>query len=93
MPDVVEQQMNVMEMIVTMLAVKFLQTQEQHEYVFTQDELKAMMEKETVRLELTQPQSPFTTNIRCMIVTLADAQKMLQQVKKVVDRTKKRGDA
>lgn len=80
-----------MEAIVTMLAVKFLREQEKREYVFTQDELKEMIASETVRLELTEPQQPFTTNIRCSIITLAEAQKMqkaVQQTRKVVDRTK-----
>jgi len=87
------QQINVMEAIVTMLAVKFLRAQENNEYVFTQDELKGMLEHETVRLEMVNPQSPLTTDIRCALVTLEEAKKMMQQVKKVVDRTKKKREA
>lgn len=88
-----QQQFNVMEAIVTMLAVKFLQSQEDNVYVFTQDELKGMLEMGTVRLELVNPQMPFVTDIKCSIVTLQEAQKMVQQLKKVVDRTKKKREA
>ena len=86
-------QFNVLEAIVTMMAVKFLHSQERREYVFTQDELKKMLETETVRLELVNPQAPQTTDIRCTLVTTVDAQKLVQQVKKVVDRTGKKREA
>ena len=86
-------QFNVLEAIVTMMAVKFLHLQERHEYIFTQDELKKMLEAETVRLELVNPQTPQTTDIRCTLVTTVDAQKLVQQVKKVVDRTSKKREA
>jgi prophage maintenance system killer protein len=86
------QQFNVMEAIVTMLAVKFLETKG-GEFTFTQDEVKKMLEEKTVRLELVKPNAPEVTDIRCTIVTVADAQKMMTQMKRVVDRTKKKGEA
>jgi len=87
------QSFNVMEAIITMLAVKFLQSQKGGEYTFTQQELKNMLEAETVRLELVHPTAPQTTDIKCVIVTLEDAKRLAQTMKKVVDRTKKKGEA
>lgn len=81
---------DVQSAIVSMLAVKFLQLQEGGEYTFTQDDIKAMLEQWTVRLELLKPNAPQVSDIRCSIVTLKEAQQLAQQMKKVHDRTKKK---
>lgn len=72
------------QLIITLLAVKYLQERGGQVIVLSHDEMKALAQF-TVRLEILEPLTPATSPIQCTAISVTDAialMKELQQAKK-----------
>lgn len=70
-----------MQLIVGMLAVKYLQLNGGQTIILTMKEMQELATF-TVRLEIVQPQDPANSPIKCDVITIADAQRMYQEMQR-----------
>ena len=72
---------NVQQAIIGILATKFLSQAEKHEFILTQEDMKETLSKYSVRLELVHPMKPESSAVKCSLVTVEDALKMMKALK------------
>jgi hypothetical protein len=68
----------VQAMIVNALACHLLAKEPQKMVVLTHQELQELIQQYTLRLEVVNPRQPETSDVRIQLVTVQDAEKMLQ---------------
>lgn len=69
------------QMIVGMLAVKFLQQNGGQTIILDTKEMQALAQF-TIRLEIVNPQDPAHSPIKCMVISVADAVKFMQDMER-----------
>lgn len=69
------------QMIVGMLAVKYLQENDGQTIILSMKEMQELA-KFTVRLEIVNPQDPAESPIKCMAISVADATKFMQDMQR-----------
>ena len=69
------------QMIVGMLAVKYLQENGGQTIVLSMKEMQELA-KFTIRLEITNPQNPAESPIKCSVISVADATKFMQEMQR-----------
>lgn len=69
------------QLIITLLAVKYLQEHGGQTIILSHNEMKALSQF-TVRLEILEPLAPATSPIKCTAISVADAIKLMEEVSK-----------
>lgn len=78
MPDQKQTPEQVQAMIVNALACHLLCKEEGKTVTLTHQELQELIQQYTLRLEVVNPRQPETSDVRIQLVTVQDAEKMLQ---------------
>jgi len=68
-------------LIIGLLAVKFLQQNGGQPIILSSQEMKDLAQF-TVRLEIMNPQEPATSPIKCTVISMEDAVKMMNDMKR-----------
>ena len=76
------------QLIITLLAVKYLKENGGQTVILSHDEMKALAQF-TVRLEITDPETPATSSIKCWAISLTDAIKLMQELEQAKGRSLK----
>jgi len=80
MPEPTQSAEQVQTMIVNALACHLLYREKDKMIVLTHRELQDLIQHYTLRLEVVNPRQPETSDVRIQLVTVQDAEKMLQAV-------------
>lgn len=78
MPEPTQSAEQVQAMIVNALACHLLHREKEKMIVLTHRELQDLIQTYTLRLEVVNPRQPETSDVRIQLVTVQDAEKMLQ---------------
>lgn len=78
MPEPTQSAEQVQAMIVNALACHLLYREKEKMIVLTHRELQDLIQTYTLRLEVVNPRQPETSDVRIQLVTVQDAEKMLQ---------------
>jgi len=73
---------DVQSMIITAFACQALLTQDPPEIVMTHEQLKELIEKFTLRLEIVNPRQPETSNVKISVISVDDAKRLMQSLQK-----------
>ena len=67
------------QLIITLLAVKYLQEHGGQTIILSHNEMKALSQF-TVRLEILEPLTPATSSIKCSAISVTDAIKLMEEL-------------
>lgn len=76
------------QLIITLLAVKYLQEHGGQTVILSHHEMETLSQF-TVRLEIMSPEQPATSSIKCWAISVADAMKLLQELERAKGRSLK----